>query len=168
MSKAISQKKLAFARAYVVLLDGTESAKRAGYAKGSAHVTASRLLREPRVKAIIAQEQLMLAKDHHLEASKILKELSLIAFARITDAVAWNKSGVVITNSEALASDQVAAIAEVRSMKDGVTIKMHDKLAALDKLGRHLGLFESKDDKPAGVTIVINRLFDEPKNARTI
>ncbi len=163
MAKELGEKKQAFAKAYVILLDGTEAAKRAGYAKGSAHVTASRLLKDPRVKQQIAKEQLKLAKDHDLDPAKVLKELQLIAFARITDTVTWNEHGVGLVPSDQLTADQAAALAEVRQTKDGFAVKAHDKLAALDKLGRHLGLFESKDDKPAGVTIVINRLFDEPQ-----
>ena len=46
---------------------------------------------------------------------------------------------------EDLTSDQQAAVAEVsetKTEKGGtVKIKLHDKLGALEKIGRHLGMF---------------------------
>lgn len=159
----LTEKQQAFAEAYVETANGTQSAIKAGFAKGSASVTANGLLKMPKVKAEIARIQAKLAKDLNINPARVLGELAKVAFSRITDVATWDNRGADLVNSDEITPDQAAAIAEIRNTKEGPVIKMHDKLAALDKLGRHLGLFESQDDKPVGVTIVVQKLFTDGK-----
>jgi phage terminase small subunit len=53
----LTPKERAFVTSYLVDGNGTQAAIRAGYAKQSAHVTASQLLRKPKIAAAIAQAQ---------------------------------------------------------------------------------------------------------------
>lgn len=95
---------------------------------------------------------------------RIVAELAKIGFADIRKAVAWNGSHtretdnpdggdvlviretfsqlVRLVDSDKIDDDTAAAIAEVRqSPTGGLSIKMHDKRAALVDLGKHLGMF---------------------------
>lgn len=70
----------------MALASSSENAKdaaiRAGYAGGaSAEVTASRLLRNPKVAAEIERLQGRLLCDHEISADRIMRELANIAFA---------------------------------------------------------------------------------------
>jgi hypothetical protein len=38
----------------------------------------------------------------------------------------------------------LAAIAEVSKTREGMRVKLHDKVTALEKLGRHLGMSKEK------------------------
>ena len=161
MAKQLTPKQAAFAEAYVLLLNGTKAAIKAGFAASSAAVTSAKLLKLPRVKAEIAKQQAKLANDFDMSPAKILGELSRIAFANVADYVQWTEGTTTLNPSLSLTMAQSAAVGEVKQTRDGVSIKMHDKIAALDRLGKHLGLFESRDDTPAAVTIIVKRLFDD-------
>ena len=49
-----------------------------------------------------------------------------------------------IEDTDDLTPDQQAAISEIRQTKDGVSVKFHSKQAALDSLGKYLGIFTDK------------------------
>jgi phage terminase small subunit len=85
-----------------------------------------------------------------------LRELAAIAFSDISKAVTWGPSAQVwrdgkrakLTTSPLLVlrdkidESTAAAIAAVSQSPTGsLSIKMHDKLAALIALGKHLGMF---------------------------
>jgi phage terminase small subunit len=54
--------------------------------------------------------------------------------------------GRVITgDTTKLSPAGLALYAGIKTTKDGIEIKMHDQMAALEKLGRHLGLFDPKN-----------------------
>jgi hypothetical protein len=43
-----------------------------------------------------------------------------------------------------VAAEKAAAIAEVSKTREGMRVKLHDKVGALEKLGRHLAMFKGK------------------------
>jgi phage terminase small subunit len=51
---------------------------------------------------------------------------------------------VPVLDSTAISDDAVAAIAEVSKTREGMRVKLHDKVTALEKLGRHLAMFKDK------------------------
>lgn len=51
---------------------------------------------------------------------------------------------VQIGDTRKLSPSAAALYAGLKTTKDGIEIKMHDQMAALEKLGRHLGVFEPK------------------------
>ena len=92
-----------------------------------------------------------------ITADMVLKELAKLGFSNMSDYATWGESGVTLTDSDILTEEQTACISEVSETitKDGGTIKfkLHDKKAALELLGRHLGIFE-KDNKQSRAVIV--------------
>jgi phage terminase small subunit len=66
---------------------------------------------------------------------------------------------VLLVGSDEIDDATAAAIAEVVQTKDGLRLKFHDKLAALDKLGRHAGIFEEPPERET--TIIIRDLRGE-------
>lgn len=67
--------------------------------------------------------------------------------------MAWGPNGVVLRDSETLTDDAAAAVAEVsetRSEAGGsIKVKLADKLSALDKLSRHLGMYAAPPAPPS-------------------
>lgn len=123
-----------------------------------------------RVEEILSQS----AKRCGVTVDRITDELAKIGFADIRKAVRWgagmvvrDASGVefVVHDISLIASDEIdadtaAAIAEVKKTKDGLSIKFHDKQAALVNLGRHLGMFKDKIEHSGGLSIQIGKEFD--------
>lgn len=86
--------------------------------------------------------------DCIVDAKAVLKELSNIAFANVTDFVNVESdelgSKVKINNTATLPDDKKAALAEIGTTQAGIRIKQHDKVKALELLGKHLKLFTDK------------------------
>ena len=90
-----------------------------------------------------------------------MKELALIGFANAGDYFDWGPDGISIKDKDDLTPERQAVVAEVsqtKTEKGGtIRVKLHDKLAALEKIGRHLGMFTDKiDAKVAGSIIVVD------------
>ena len=139
----LSPKQTRFAQEYLIDLNGKRAAIRAGYASRSAEVQASRMLRNAKVQK--ALEAAMQARSRRTEVSsdQVLEELAKIAFANFRDY--WPKEGETL-DLHRLDRDRTAAIEEltvVETVRGDVLhrrtrLKMHDKLAALTNLARHL------------------------------
>ena len=161
----LSPQQEAFCQNYVSGMSATAAYIEAGYKPGTASKAVHVLLKNPKVAERLAELRAQRAKEHDITAERVLGELARVAFASITDVVAWKT--VKLTHPETgqelyvpavdLAADSAdldpairAAVAEVSLSKDGTfKVKMHDKLVALDKLSRHLGLFEKDNEQKA-------------------
>ena len=144
-----------FCREYIIDLNGTRAASAAGYAKKGAHVTASRMLSNPKVQARVAELMKEKADKLDLSAEKVLGELSRLGFSNMLDYVTI-KNGEALIDVSKLTREQAAAIQEItvdeyvegrgkdaRAVKR-IRIKLADKNRSLENLGRHLKLFTEK------------------------
>jgi phage terminase small subunit len=183
---ALTPKQQRFVEEYLVDLNATQAAIRAGYSKRSAEVEGCRLLKNAKVSAEIDAALQARSDRTQITADRVLTELGKIGFSDIRKAVRWqpNVTGMVedpdtgearmaITNEVALVGsdviddDTAAAIAEVsQTAQGGLKVKLHDKRAALVDIGRHLGMFKDKIEHsgPNGgpiVTKATHELTDE-------
>lgn len=85
-------------------------------------------------------------KKEKYSAEKLLEELWAIALARATDLLQVKDGVLVVRDTEALTPAQSAAIASLEKTTGGVKVKFYDKLKALELLGKHLGLFDGRED----------------------
>lgn len=139
--RPLTQKELRFIDEYMIDLNATQAAIRAGYSKKTANEIGYENMIKPRIRNIIRQKQLHRQVNSSITADMIIKELIRIGFSDVKDVVNWNGWVVTPKNADELTEDQTAAISEMVPNKFGVKIKMHDKVAALEKLGKHLGIF---------------------------
>ncbi len=102
-----------FAREYVKDLNGTRAAIAAGYAKKSARISASRLLTNANVQALLAKLTKKQADKLDLDAEKVLTELSKRAFSNFLDYVRITEDGDAVVDLSKLTRDQAAAIHEI-------------------------------------------------------
>jgi hypothetical protein len=56
---------------------------------------------------------------------------------------------MVLNDTRSLSDEARALFAGVKETKEGIEVKLHDQLAALEKLMRHLGAYE-RDNKQKG------------------
>ena len=95
----------------------------------------------PSVKKRIAEIREQTHKRHEKTVDRLINELANIAFADIRDVLGFSEKGVVIKNSEDLPDHVARTVSEVSMDGDKVKVKLYDKLAAIDKLGKHFGMF---------------------------
>ena len=120
-------------------MNGTAAARRAGYASKSAHVAGSRLLSNDKVQAEIARLKAEVTSKLGVSVETVLHEHARIAFSNITNVMTFGPDGVEVRDSTDLAPD-VSAVAEVICTKDGVRVRMHNKLQALGVLAEYVEL----------------------------
>jgi len=169
-----------FVAEYLVDLNATQAAIRAGYSPKTAHVQGPRLLGNVAVCEAVSKARQKLVKRTEVTQDRVIAELAKIGFSDIRRAVAWRTDVAVaapdersldeimeegpgevrhaITNqvelvdSDRIDDDTAAAIAEIsQTDKGGLKVKFHDKQAALVSLARHLGMFTDKVDLRAAV-----------------
>ena len=144
----LTEKQATFVQEYLIDLNATQAAIRAGYSQRTAEQQGLRLLRNARVKESV--QKAMQERNQRVEISqdRILEELARIAFGDLRDAVTWGPDGVSLKNSASLTEDQAAAISEVGETvtKEGgsTRIKRHDKVKAIELLMRHKGMLNDK------------------------
>lgn len=138
----LTPKQDTFVREYLVDLNGKQAAIRAGYSPKSAEVTASKLLRVPKVAEAIAAARNQRAERTNVSADRVVEELARLAFVDLSKA--YDEHGNLLKPAE-MPDDVKAALAGVDFAKTGDRIgRFTAKERALEMLGKHLGLFTDK------------------------
>lgn len=142
----MNAKRVRFANEYLVDLNATAAAKRAGYSIKSAYSQGQRLLNNAEVKKMIANGIQERGKRLKITQDNVVKELSKVAFSNICDVMKWNSKGIELVASDKVSDEVQGAISSVEiteSDKNRIyKVRLHDKLNALDKLAKHMGLYE--------------------------
>lgn len=164
----LTDKQKEFVRQYLVDLNATQAAIRAGYSERTASRIGPQLLGKTCVREAIEKAQAKRAQRVEITADRVVAELAKIAFSDPRDLMEWGPDGVVLRPSAELSDDQAASVAEVAENNAGLRLKKHDKVKALELLGRHIGIFTDKvkaevsgpDGGPVASEIVVR--FVEP------
>jgi phage terminase small subunit len=124
-----------------------------------ARINAIRLLKSRAIRRRIDDVLLRIERKGENTVEQLKEELSRLAFSDIRKVASWGPVLLTDPNSDVapqwvtrirtIPSDEIdaataAAIAEMKNTKDGIHIRMHDKVGALDKLCRMFGLFEQR------------------------
>lgn len=144
----MTKKQKRFVEEYLIDLNATQAAIRAGYKAGSAQRASeigSELLQKTPVSEAIQQAMAERSRRTGVNADRVVQELAKIAFVNAIEVI----DPKTATMKENASSDDTAAIQSVKVKtfgEDGLEreIKMADKLKALELLGRHMGMFKDK------------------------
>jgi phage terminase small subunit len=149
--KQLSARERRFLDEYLVDLNATQAAIRAGYSARSAKVLGHRVLHRPHVAAAVEAATAVRSSARGVDQERIVEELVRIGFANMADYVVPQADGTAYVDLSRLNRDQAAAITEItveeytrgrgelaREVRR-VKVKLADKLSALDKLMKHLG-----------------------------
>jgi phage terminase small subunit len=169
-------RRIAFAEAFIKELNVSAAAISAGFSPKTAAQSGSRLLADPRVQALIAERRAKIAARNDITIDRVINELAAIAFANSGDYFRLTSAGEPAVDFSELTPAQKAAIAEVvvEDFTEGrgedarevrrIRFKLHDKIAALVKIGQHLGMW--KNIGPKNVTnITINQTVEMRRQA---
>lgn len=150
---ALSPKHRKFLDEYCRDRNGAAAVRRSGYSERRAKVTAAELLARDDIKAALAEEDAATSEKVGIEVGEIVAALRTVLRANMLDYMAIGQDGQPYTDFSALTREQAGVIQEVhvettqQRLEGGgdpvevrkVRFKLYDKLAAADKLMRHLG-----------------------------
>ena len=142
--KRLTDKDKRFADEYAIDFDAKAAAIRAGYSETTARNAAAWIHEEhpekPELRALIDQKLARMSRRSGVTAERLIHELALVAFANINDIVDPD-TGELLND---ISREDAAAVSEVRVSRKGSEVRMHDKLRAIELLGKRLNLFDEK------------------------
>ena len=150
----ITPRQKRFVAEYLVDLNATRAAIRAGYSARNAGKIGPRLVGESRIAAAIQAGRARLAERTEITAARVLEELGHIAFSDIGDVLDFTGDRPRLRAAKDIPERARSAVSsvKVKGYAEGVDraaqevevleFKFWSKTDALEKLGRHLGLFD--------------------------
>ena len=154
MDKLSIQKDL-FCQEYIVDFNGTQAGIRAGYSESTARQQASALLTSLNIRKRISElisEKLNTDKDEIKYRN--LQELAIIAYADITKDINVITKKEIVDGKEIIyqsveindtkKSEQSRAIAGIKRTDKGIEVKYHDKIRAIELLGKYGAMWTEK------------------------
>lgn len=147
----LTPKQKRFVAEYLVDLNATQAAGRAGYKDpniGRQLITKNNVADAIRKAMADREERTGVTQDW------VVQELYKIAHAdRGGIAKVVGGVRVVLTDTDELDDEQRAALVGVEETKFGIKVTTCDKLKALELLGRHLGMFTDKVEQTGETTL---------------
>jgi phage terminase small subunit len=165
MAKLTAKQKI-FVAEYLIDLNATQAAIRAKYSEKTAEQMGHQLLKKTLVQQAIREAMKNREQRTQITQDRVLNELSKIAFANGTDFASlvtgtkkkkvWNdetqeydeldveEQFVRFVDTDSLPPDKKAAVAAIKETRYGMAVESHDKVKALELIGKHLGMFKEK------------------------
>ena len=139
----LTEKQKKFCEEYLIDLNATKAAVRAGYSKKTANTIAAQNLAKLSVQKYISELQREQSERTRITADQVLEELAAIAFSDRTELAR------VVSRQGETAVTVKKAVSGVKQGRNGVEVSSYDKLRALELLGKHLGMFIDRPAAPA-------------------
>lgn len=144
-----------FADKYFETLNASLSAEYAGFSIETARQQGWQILQREDVQEYLDKKRVELSLKTGITAEKVLREVARIAFSDIRDYYKEDNNLIPITD---LDDDAAAALSSVKSLEETIPgtsivvginkeIRLYNKLDGLEKLARHLGLYEKDNDQ---------------------
>ncbi|HUU16524.1 MAG TPA: terminase small subunit [Sedimentisphaerales bacterium] len=154
----LTDKQERFCQEYIIDLNATQAAIRAGYSKKTARIKGCQLLTKVNIQNKIQKLKAERSDRVQIEADSVVKELAIVAFSNIRDYLTVDEDGdVFLKGFDKIDAEKLAAIESIKtnttSNKGGnreyttTQFKLHSKLNALEQLGRHLGIYEKDNEQ---------------------
>ncbi len=183
--RKLTDRQRQFVREYMVDLNGTRAAIRAGYSRRGAGSRGSTLRQNPAVAAELEAALADRARVVGITAERVLLEIALLGFANIQDYIETGADGAAWLDPAGLTREQAAAISAVELEQGGkagegarrIKVKLADKSRNLELIGRHLGLFprtaprvnpKGKGGQGEGAAAAVRQLSDMELSQRVL
>ena len=157
---ALTEKQRRFVDEYLIDLNATQAAIRAGYSVKTAREQASQNLTKLNMQQAISEKMAERSKRTGVNQDRIVLELAKIAFVNAADVIdsddATIKAGATADDTAAIQSVKVKVIPTKEGEGVEREIRLNDKLKALELLGKHLGMWNDKLDVNLNIPVVIS------------
>jgi phage terminase small subunit len=167
---ALTPKQQRFVENYLLDLNATQAAIRAGYSERTAQEISAQLLAKPHIRDAIDAAKTKRSKKTEIRAERVLKEIADMAFydpadlieiaREIEDYDLDNAQGAIVTiDGKQMVLDGIRDARDIKNLPENVrraivgwgydrnqnfTLKLADKSKALDQLARHLSLYNDR------------------------
>ena len=146
---ALTPKQKLFVDEYLIDLNATQAAIRAGYSPNNADKIGSELLGKTRVSDAISKAMAERSRRTGINQDRILMELAKIALvnpANVSISMRPLFLIALVTGRHGSCGSRLRSSAYPTKRGEGIEreIKFYDKTKALDLAGRHLGMFKDK------------------------
>ena len=155
---ALTPKQKRFVAEYLIDLNATAAAKRAGYSEKTAYSIGLETLKKPEIQNAIQEAMQERQQRTEITQDMVIQELAKLGFFDIRKL--FDKDGKPLDISK-LDDDTAAALVglDVQDVSDSdgnyvgfiKKYKMADKIKALELLGKHLGTWEHQDKQQTAV-----------------
>lgn len=150
-----------FLNRYFETLKGKESAIYAGFSEKTAAVQACQMLSIKENEDYIQSLRDEASIKHGITKDRWLAELSELGFCNIQDFI---DSGNTIKDISEIDRSKASAVSSIKKtviegdfgIKEVVEFKLHDKLSALEKIGRHFDYYNGDSSSKNQTTNIIN------------
>lgn len=155
---ALTHKQIMFCQEYIVDLNATKAAIRAGYSEKTARSIASENLTKPDICAKIQQYMDLRSERLEITADRVLSELSKIGFSDIRNIFTCDGALLPpadIDDNTAAAVQSVEVVTRYSGEEDESgnkipdhvhKIRLADKKGALELMGKHLKIYTEQQD----------------------
>ena len=149
-----------FVHEYLVDLNATQAAIRAGYSARSAAQIGQSLMLKPEIKTAIETRIAERAEKAGLTSDGVLNELRRVVHSDVRRI--FTRDGALLRPHEmtddvagSVASIEVVTVARGEGEVEHVAkIKLTDKVRGIELAGRYLGLWKDKGAETGGVTVI--------------
>jgi phage terminase small subunit len=153
----LTPKQERFVEEYLIDLNATQAAIRAGYSVKTADRIGPELLGKTCVSEAIQKAIAERSRRTGINQDRIVRELAKIAFVNAADVVDFDEATVRYeADLDDTAAIQSVKIKKIPTQEGDIIereIKIADKLKALELLGKHLGMFKDKIDVNVDVNL---------------
>lgn len=176
---ALNDKQKLFCDEYIIDLNATQAAIRAGYSEKTAYSQGQRLLKDVEIQRYIQErkadrmERIEVTQDFVLRELLAMASVNATDYARIVEKNAtvdidgqmvqlYDADGnpVKYRTVEPILTDELTevqkkALSVIKKGRDGFEIKPYDKVRVLELLGKHLGMWTDRVDLEANVDLKV-------------
>lgn len=152
----LTNKQQRFIEEYLIDLNATQAAIRAGYSVKTAKDMGCENLAKPNIQEAIGKAIAWRSKRTGINQDRVVEELAKIGFVKLTD--------IVDTKGRIRDTAKEEDLACIESIKYKVSeagesieqeVRIASKLKALELLGKHLGMWKDKVDINVALPVVI-------------
>lgn len=155
----LSDKQQRFVDEYLIDLNATQAAIRAGYSPKTANEQGSQLLAKLSIQTEISKKMAERSRRTGVNQDRVVLELAKIAFVKMTDVV--GPDGKIQDDAS---GDDLSCIESIRYKRSDTDtgssvereVRISPKIKALELLGKHLGMWNDKLDVNMNIPVIIS------------
>lgn len=178
----LNDKQEMFCNEYLIDLNATQAAIRAGYSKSTANRIGSENLSkldiQERIKELIENRK----ERCEVDADDILLHLDILRKSRIDEYIELVETEVCIDevneiyktvktlefkSFNQLTEEQLMCIESIKDTKNGIELKLHGKDWTIEKINKHIGFYE-KDNEQSKNDVIVNNIDLSKLDSKTL